>query len=173
MYSLFLLLFNKGPQREIFWGILLAFIYKFKWAEPQAAQRRLRLDHIYSVCLLPFSKCPAGEKFCLFYKFKWTQIRLDYIYFVCQCCVFFSKCPAGEIFLGSWKSYMRCTLHALQPKFCKACTLQALNPRNRGGVLFYPVKKEGRLITNLRSGGSCYFLMSNGRENIFLFTLVV
>ena len=148
MYSLFLLLFNNCPQRKIFWGILLAFIYKFKWAEPQAAQRRLRLDHIYSVCLLPFSKCPAGEKFCLFHKFKWTQIRLDYIYFVCQCCVFFSKWPAGEIFLESWKSYMPCTLRlasrapctvqgfALQT--CTPCTVQALNPRNRGGVLFYP-----------------------------------
>jgi hypothetical protein len=57
MYILFfLLIFSNCPQGEIFWGILLAFIYKFKWAEPQAALLFLSLASLTRLapCKAPF-----------------------------------------------------------------------------------------------------------------------
>ncbi len=79
------------------------------------------------LCILFFcfflTRARKGKFFGVFYLHLYTNLSEQ------------SLKPRSGDFVCAFKA-VPCKPCALQPKFCKACTLQALNPRNRGGSYF-------------------------------------
>jgi hypothetical protein len=62
-------------------------------------------------CLLPFSKCPAGENFGYFINLnEHKSVWIIYVLFFL--CFFFSKCPAGKMFWGLARNWRLANVQA-------------------------------------------------------------